>query len=595
MFVGAVCSKLTIVTKSAAAAVEGDDEKKEKSEVEEKSWLKIIQEEPQQLQQHKVFTYTGYQVLDVIPKDADQLKVLKKLEHSTAKAPGFEFWKEPYHVNESCSVSVHPNLVEVMQNYLDMKNITHEVVIEDLQALIDKEMEDITEDEDGDGLSFRDPSISYYSHEKYNRLEQITKHVRELRTKYPGLLDISTIGTTHESKPIEMVTLSVGDGSDRAVIFIDCGIHAREWISPSFCMYAMDQILKKGKMGMLGHFDFYFVPVANPDGYEYTWTNNRMWRKNKRPAKGGSSYPAAQQRPKPNDPGLPTVAVESIPKTARQLKEDAEKEKVTTKQFWGGVFPGVQFGGQGQPSYPKFPQYPQYPGEESGGVIGGGSGFGGVVGGTPGEAGGRPSGIGGGHGFGGGLPGGGKECFGVDPNRNFDLAWAQVGSSAEVCQETYHGPAPFSEAESKALRDAIKNIVQIRGKRLAAYLSVHAYSQFWMSPYGYTKKQAQHYGDHMKVMKAATTALKAEYGTEYKYGPIQKVIYQAGGSSVDWVYEKMNVKYSFALELRDTGRFAFLLPVDQIMPTNKETWAGVNAMAFSIAKEYPVNDEKYNI
>ena len=23
--------------------------------------------------------------------------------------------------------------------------------------------------------------------------------------------------------------------------------------------------------------DFYIIPVANPDGYEYTWTTDRFW------------------------------------------------------------------------------------------------------------------------------------------------------------------------------------------------------------------------------------------------------------------------------------------------------------------------------
>ena len=119
-------------------------------------------------------------------------------------------------------------------------------------------------------------------------------------------------------------------------------------------------------------------------------------------------------------------------------------------------------------------------------------------------------------------------------------------------------------------------------------------------------------------MKAATTALKSEYGTHYRYGPIHKVIYQAGGGSGDYIYDVLGVKYSFALELRDTGRYAFLLPVEQILPTVKvrkakqlthidhctvmhtscimsklclclqETWSGLQAMAFSIGKEYPV-------
>ena len=41
-----------------------------------------------------------------------------------------------------------------------------------------------------------------------------------------------------------MVTARVNDGAVRAGIVIDCGVHAREWVSPSFCMYALEQLLK---------------------------------------------------------------------------------------------------------------------------------------------------------------------------------------------------------------------------------------------------------------------------------------------------------------------------------------------------------------
>ena len=35
---------------------------------------------------------------------------------------------------------------------------------------------------------------------------------------------------------------------------------------------------------------------------------------------------------------------------------------------------------------------------------------------------------------------------------------------------------------------------------------------------------------------------------------------QASGSTSDYMYDKMNVRCSFAAELRDTGRYGFLLP-----------------------------------
>ncbi len=34
---------------------------------------------------------------------------------------------------------------------------------------------------------------------------------------------------------------------------------------------------------LLRHFDFSIMPVANPDGYSYTWTEDRFWQKNRNP------------------------------------------------------------------------------------------------------------------------------------------------------------------------------------------------------------------------------------------------------------------------------------------------------------------------
>jgi hypothetical protein len=38
----------------------------------------------------------------------------------------------------------------------------------------------------------------------------------------------------------------------------------------------------------------------------------------------------------------------------------------------------------------------------------------------------------------------------------------------------------------------------------------------------------------------------------------------AAGSSVDWAYEDAGIKYSFALEVRDDGKWGFLLPQVQL-------------------------------
>lgn len=49
------------------------------------------------------------------------------------------------------------------------------------------------------------------------------------------------------------------------------------------------------------------------------------------------------------------------------------------------------------------------------------------------------------------------------------------------------------------------------------------------------------------------------------------ILDQASGNTIDWTYEQ-GIKYSYTFELRDEGRYGFLLPASQIIPNAQETW-----------------------
>lgn len=63
-------------------------------------------------------------------------------------------------------------------------------------------------------------------------------------------------------------------------------MHAREWISGATSTYILNELLTSTDPAVIDiaeNFDWYIFPVTNPDGYAYTHTNDRMWRKTRYP------------------------------------------------------------------------------------------------------------------------------------------------------------------------------------------------------------------------------------------------------------------------------------------------------------------------
>ena len=68
------------------------------------------------------------------------------------------------------------------------------------------------------------------------------------------------------------------------------GIHAREWISPAAVSYQILMLtdnLDPDNMDVVMEIDWYFVVVLNPDGYAYSRSTDRLWRKTRFVSFGG--------------------------------------------------------------------------------------------------------------------------------------------------------------------------------------------------------------------------------------------------------------------------------------------------------------------
>lgn len=98
--------------------------------------------------------------------------------------------------------------------------------------------------------------------------------MNELSSEFSSIVKVWSIGKSSEGREIYVVKISSGESNDKPAVFIDAGIHAREWIAPSTALYAINELVtNKNNSYLYKNVDWFIVPSLNPDGYEYTHTN----------------------------------------------------------------------------------------------------------------------------------------------------------------------------------------------------------------------------------------------------------------------------------------------------------------------------------
>lgn len=112
---------------------------------------------------------------------------------------------------------------------------------------------------------------------------------------------------------------------------------------------------------------------------------------------------------------------------------------------------------------------------------------------------------------------------------------------------------------------------------LQAYLSFHSYGQYILYPWGYDRRVPPDYIELDTVGRRAAAAMKMAggAGSVYTVGNSATVLYAASGGSDDWAKALLKIKYTYTIELRDTGRHGFILPARYIIPTAKEALAAI--------------------
>jgi len=386
--------------------------------------------------------YDNYKLYSFMLSNEEQVKHVAELERSS---DSLDFWSGPS-LARNVSVVVAPHKLGEFEDFLDRFNIPFEIQVENLQELVDAQ--------DPELLSRNTPEPRNFAWDRFYTPAEMTTWLDGLVQRC-GPLTVTTIGTSFEGRPIRAFHYT--ERANNPAIFIEANIHAREWASSATATWLLNELCTNTGNAAIRNLaltvDWYIIPVANPDGHQFSHSTTRLWRKTRQP-----------------------------------------------------------------------------------------------------------------HGT----------CIGADPNRNFDFFWNGGGSSTNPCSDTFHGPNPFSEPETAAIRTFYGSIAS----QTRIFLSFHAFGQYLLMPFGHTTANSNNHANLLSVAQATATAIRNTAGADYLFGSTASVLYTASGSSPDWAFGVHNTRLAYTFEFRPIRNTSngFLLAPAQIIPNNVEVVNGIVAM-----------------
>ncbi|XP_053327657.1 carboxypeptidase O-like [Spea bombifrons] len=235
----------------------------------------------------KKVRYDGDQVLKIIPEVTEHVQYLQKI----TKEWQLDLWKpdliEEIEAGNEMHVRVPFSYLHQMKENLHQQAMPFTIMITDVQKLIDHNAQT--------QHKMQRMSMKSYNYTIYHPMEEIYQWMDDIKDKHSDLVTQHYLGHTYENRPIYYLKIGWPSHKKKKIFFMDCGIHAREWISVAYCQWFVQEVLSNHRNDMLltnvlKQLDFYIVPVFNVDGYVYTWTTERLWRKNRSPHDNGTCY-----------------------------------------------------------------------------------------------------------------------------------------------------------------------------------------------------------------------------------------------------------------------------------------------------------------
>ncbi|KRY32443.1 Carboxypeptidase A4 [Trichinella spiralis] len=157
------------------------------------------------------------------------------------------FWSVPRKVDDAVDVMVHPDNRRRFENLLNQKTMNYFVSVDDVQKLIERL--EVMKPKEASRFwkhDHRSNSGPYFNFHQFHNISEINGYLYSVQQRYPDITKLHVIGYTHENRPI--LTIQIGyplNYNKNKAIWVDAGMHAREWASQTSAVYLIFKIFKK--------------------------------------------------------------------------------------------------------------------------------------------------------------------------------------------------------------------------------------------------------------------------------------------------------------------------------------------------------------
>eukprot|EP01113_Clastostelium_recurvatum_P000001 TRINITY_DN0_c0_g1_i1.p1 TRINITY_DN0_c0_g1~~TRINITY_DN0_c0_g1_i1.p1 ORF type:complete len:445 (-),score=152.65 TRINITY_DN0_c0_g1_i1:68-1372(-) len=237
-------------------------------------------------------SYAGYKAIRATITTEEQVSVIEKM--------GMDVWShDSVATMDDLTINVNPEQLAALESL----DVQYHVLNHDVGASIAAEREELLHREATPlqpqfGVAINATAPAWYN--SYHTAAEIFQYLQTMANSFPSLMKYTaSIGTTVNNNPIPALVITGTSGNNKKKVFVQGGQHAREWVGPATVVFLIESLVanysKNDQFGrdakeLMDTTEFYVVPLLNVDGYLFSWSSNRLWRKNRRLVSGTSTY-----------------------------------------------------------------------------------------------------------------------------------------------------------------------------------------------------------------------------------------------------------------------------------------------------------------